>query len=72
MLAREAFALRGSRLYRILTVLAAVPIAGAVLDAVENGLQLSMMLSAPTDQLASIAFTMGAIGMAPSITAGRS
>jgi hypothetical protein len=55
ILAREAFALRGSRLARILTTLAAVPIAGAMLDAVENALQLSMMLSAPTDQLASIA-----------------
>ncbi len=58
ILAREAFALRGSRLARILTTLAAVPIAGAVLDAVENGLELSMMLSAPTDRLASIAFTI--------------
>jgi hypothetical protein len=58
VLAREAFALRGSRLYRILTTLAAVPIAGAVLDAVENGLQLSMFLSAPTDQLALIAFAV--------------
>jgi hypothetical protein len=58
ILAREAFALRGSRLYRILTTLSAVPIAGALLDAVENGLQLFMMLSAPNDQLASIAFTV--------------
>jgi hypothetical protein len=56
ILAREAFAPRGSRLYRILTTLSAVPIAGAVLDAVENGLQLSMMLSAPTDQLARMAW----------------
>jgi len=58
ILAREAFALRGSRLARILTTLAAVPIAGAMLDAVENALQLSMMLSAPTDQMVSIAFTV--------------
>lgn len=58
ILAREAFALRGSRLARILTTLAAVPIAGAMLDAVENALQLSMMLGAPTDQMASIAFTV--------------
>ena len=48
----------GSRLARILTTLAAVPIAGAILDAVENALQLSMMLTAPTDQLASTAFTV--------------
>ena len=58
ILAREAFALRGSRLARILTTLAAVPIAGGMLDAAENALQLSMMLSGPTDQLASIAFTV--------------
>jgi len=58
ILAREAFALRGSRLARILTTLSAVPIAGAMLDAVENGLQLSMMLTAPTDRLASLAFTI--------------
>jgi hypothetical protein len=58
ILAREAFALRGSRLARILTTLAAVPIAGAILDAVENALQLSMMLSAPTDQMAFTAFTV--------------
>ena len=58
ILAREAFALRGSRLARILTTLAAVPIAGALLDGIENALQLSMMLSAPTDQLAWIAFTV--------------
>jgi len=58
ILAREAFALRGSRLARILTTLSAVPIAAAMLDAVENALQLSMMLSAPTDQMAFIAFTI--------------
>jgi hypothetical protein len=58
ILAREAFALRGSRLARILTTLSAVPIAGAILDAVENALQLSMMLSAPTDQMAFTAFTV--------------
>jgi hypothetical protein len=58
IIAREAFALRASRLARILTMLAAVPIAGALLDALENALQLSMMLTAPTDQLASIALTV--------------
>src|SRR6185312_2663369 len=58
ILAREAFALRGNRLARILTTLATVPIAGALLDGIENALQLSMMLSAPTDQLAWIAFTV--------------
>ena len=35
-----------------------VPIAGAMLDAVENGLQLSMMLGTPTDAIARAAFTV--------------
>ncbi|HEY5084886.1 MAG TPA: hypothetical protein VII48_10210, partial [Rhizomicrobium sp.] len=34
------------------------PIAGAALDAVENALELSMMLSGPSDALARIAFTV--------------
>jgi hypothetical protein len=56
ILAREGFAPRPGRLRRILTLLAAVPIAGAGLDAVENVLQLNMMLSGATDQLAMLAF----------------
>jgi hypothetical protein len=55
ILAREAFAPRPGRLRRILTLLAAVPIAGALLDAVENALQLGMLLSGATDQAAGIA-----------------
>ena len=58
ILTREAFAPRPGQLRRILTLLAAVPIAGAVLDAVENALELGMMLSRPTDDLARIAFTV--------------
>jgi DMSO/TMAO reductase YedYZ heme-binding membrane subunit len=58
ILTREAFAPRPGRLRRILTLLAAVPIAGAVLDAAENALQLTMMLSGATDSLARIAFTI--------------
>jgi hypothetical protein len=58
ILTREAFAPRPGRLRRILTLLAAVPIAGAVLDAVENALQLGMMLSGASDRLAHIAFTV--------------
>ena len=58
IIAREAFAPRPSRARRILTLLAAVPIAGAVLDATENGLQLTMMLSGASDRLARIAFTV--------------
>lgn len=58
ILAREAFAPRPGRLRRILTLLSAVPIAGAVLDAIENALELSLMLNGPTDSLARIAFTI--------------
>jgi hypothetical protein len=58
ILAREAFAPRPGRLRRILTLLAAVPIAGAVLDGIENALQFGMMLTRPTDELARIAFTV--------------
>ena len=39
-------------------LLAAVPVAGAALDAAENALQFAMMLSRPTDELARIAFTI--------------
>jgi hypothetical protein len=56
ILTREAFAPRPERVRRLLTLLSAVPIAGAVLDAVENALEFAMMLSRPTDELARIAF----------------
>ncbi len=58
ILTREAFAPRPGRLRRILTLLSAVPIAGAVLDGVENALQFTMMLIRPTDELARFAFTI--------------
>ena len=58
ILVREAFALRGSLLARILTALSVVPILGAALDAVENALQLSMMLTAPTDSRAAMALAV--------------
>ena len=58
IIAREGFAPGGARLGRILTTLAAVPIAGAVLDAAENALQVFMMLNGATDGLARIAFTI--------------
>ena len=35
-----------------------MPIAGAVLDAIENVLEFAMMLTRPTDELARIAFTI--------------
>jgi hypothetical protein len=55
ILTREAFAPGPGRARRILTLLAAVPIAGAALDAVENAVQLTLMLSGLSDQLARIA-----------------
>ncbi len=58
IIAREGFAPRPGRLRRILTLLAAVPIAGALLDAAENALQLSFMLSGTTDSLARIVLTI--------------
>jgi hypothetical protein len=39
-------------------LLAAVPIAGAVLDAIENVLELSQMLSGTSDDIARIAFAV--------------
>ncbi|RZA15493.1 MAG: hypothetical protein EOP93_16815 [Lysobacteraceae bacterium] len=63
ILAREAFAPRPTRLRRILTLLAAVPIAGGVLDAIENGLHLSMLLGDASDSLARIAFTISGAKM---------
>ena len=55
---REAFAPRPGRARRILTLLAAVPIAGALLDACENAAQFSMMLWGATDTGASLAATL--------------
>lgn len=60
IVAREGFARPGTRLYRILTLLSAVPIAGAFLDAAENGFELWMLLKGATDTLAHIAFTLSA------------
>ena len=58
ILTREAFAPHPGALRRILTLLAAVPIAGAALDAVENALELNQMLSGASDDIAHIAFSV--------------
>ncbi len=58
ILAREAFAPRPSRFRRLLTLLAAVPIAGAVLDAIENGLELWLLLNGGSDAMARLAYTI--------------
>ena len=57
IIAREALP-PASRWRRLITLLSAVPIAGAVLDAIENALQFFMMLSGPTDALARTAYTL--------------
>lgn len=58
ILTREAFAPKPGRMRRILTLLAAVPVAGALLDAAENALQLTLMFSGLSDQLARIALAV--------------
>lgn len=58
ILMRESFAPRPGRLRRILTLLSAVPIAGAVLNAIENALELNQMLSGASDDIARAAFTV--------------
>lgn len=60
ILAREAFTPRPGRARRLLTLLAAVPIAGALLNAVENGLDLALLLTPPGDGLAAIAHMLAA------------
>ena len=54
--ARQRFAPAPGTIHRLLTLLAAVPLAGAVFDAAENALETCMVVAAPTDQLAQIAY----------------
>jgi len=56
--AREAFAPKESTLRRVATFLAAAPLAASVFDVMENSFELSMLLATPTDQIASISFSM--------------
>jgi uncharacterized membrane protein YeiB len=58
ILSREAFAPRPGRLRRILTMLAAVPLAGAALDALENALEFALISNASNGALAQIAFAI--------------
>ena len=51
----EAFAPKQGRLRRVILFAAMVPLAGALCDAAENALQLTMFFTAPSDGLAEIA-----------------
>ncbi|MDE1939239.1 MAG: hypothetical protein KGI68_09475 [Alphaproteobacteria bacterium] len=53
--ARERFAPRPGLMRRAMDILAAAPIAAALFDACENGLQLTMVLRGPSDLLAMLA-----------------
>jgi len=64
IIAREAFTRPPSSLYRLLTILAAVPVAGALLDAFENALEFWLLVNGGGDQLARIAFTISNAKMA--------
>jgi hypothetical protein len=55
--AREAFAPSPGLLRRVVTLLAAVPLAGGLCDAAENAFETAMLIGQPTDLLAQIAFT---------------
>jgi hypothetical protein len=55
LIARDAFA-RAGIFRRLFTLLAAIPLAGAIFDAVENGLETLMLANGPTDQLAALAY----------------
>jgi hypothetical protein len=52
MLAREAFAPKKGLARRAIDYLGFVPLAGALADAIENGLEFSMMSGAPSDATA--------------------
>jgi hypothetical protein len=56
IVARDAFAPKPGLLRRAMTLLAAVPIAGALFDAVENGLETFILTHGPTDLLAGFAY----------------
>lgn len=58
IIAAEAFAPGPGRLRRILLLAAMVPVAGALCDAVENALELSLLLGGASDSLTAIAATV--------------
>lgn len=54
--ARHAFAPNPGTIHRLMTLAAAIPLAGAIFDCVENALEMSMVVGTPTDQIASISY----------------
>jgi hypothetical protein len=60
----DAFAPRPGPVRRILALAAIAPVVAAGLDAVENALQMQLMIGGPTDALAQIAFTVSTAKMA--------
>lgn len=54
--ARQRFTPRLGTMHRLMTVIAAVPLAGALFDCAENALETYMVVAQPTDHLASIAY----------------
>jgi hypothetical protein len=53
--ARERYARGPGRMWRILSALAIAPVAGALFDACENGLQMIMLTVGPSQTLATLA-----------------
>jgi len=62
--ARHAFASYPGTMHRLMTLIAAVPLAGALFDCVENALETYMVVAQPTDQLAQIAYAATTAKMA--------
>ena len=55
IVARERFAPKPGAWRRIMALLAMAPVAAALCDACENGLEIAMLVSGPTDLLAGLA-----------------
>jgi hypothetical protein len=64
ILVRDAFAPRPGLLRRLLGLAAMAPLVAAGLDALENALEMYLMLAGPTDAVAHLAFTVSTAKMA--------
>ena len=60
-MAAEGFAPKPGGLRRIILMAAMVPLVGALADAAENALQLTMLLTGATDTLASLSSTASSV-----------